>query len=46
VERVNVENSLASYDGAFEAEMGEAGIPWAGEVAGWAREGSIDKLGW
>jgi hypothetical protein len=44
VKRVDVENSLAGYDGAFKAEMGEAGIPWAGEVAGWACERGVDKL--
>ena len=44
MERVDVKDSLAGHDGAFEAEMGEAGVPWAREVAGWTCEGGVDKL--
>lgn len=35
VERVDVEDALPGYDGALETKMGEARVPWAGEVAGW-----------
>jgi hypothetical protein len=44
MEGVDVENALAGYDSAFEAEVGEAGVPGAGEVAGWACEGDVDEL--
>lgn len=34
VERVNVKDSLAGDDGAFEPEVCEASVPWAWKVSG------------
>jgi hypothetical protein len=44
MERVDVEDALAGYHGAFKAEVREAGVPRAGEVAGWACEGDVYQL--
>jgi hypothetical protein len=44
VQVVDVEDSLAGDDGAFEAEVCEACVPWSGQVTGWACEADVEEL--
>lgn len=44
VEVVDVERSAAGYDGEFEGESGEAGVPWSRERAERVSEALVEEL--